>query len=64
MDDRNIIGKSIVTAKANQEKAKGSPNSSRSLHFAFCILHFSFLLLQWLCSSEFSATAIDEAILT
>ncbi len=26
----NIIGKSIVTAKANQEKAKGSPNSSRS----------------------------------
>jgi len=26
----NIIGKSIVTTKANQKKAKGSPNSSRS----------------------------------
>jgi hypothetical protein len=25
-----IIGRSIVTAKANQQKAKGSPNSSRS----------------------------------
>jgi len=26
----NIIGSSIVTAKANQQKAKESPNSSRS----------------------------------
>jgi len=26
----NIIGKSIVTAKANQKKANGSPHSSRS----------------------------------
>jgi len=28
----------------------------------FCILHFSFLLFQWLCSSELNATVIDEAI--
>ncbi len=32
-------------------------------YLTFCILHFSFLLFQWLCPSEFNATAIDEAIL-
>ncbi len=34
------------------------------LHFAFCILHLSFLLFQWLGSSELNATVIDEVLLS